>query len=116
MAGKTLPQIKLADFGLSKLLKSDRTDFTNSNMNPEADGTACWTSPELFDHSTNRCDFQVDIFPLGCIFGYTLSGGKHPFGDDHPYAISSKIIRKEAMLMVQQDLKEPLAFKLIQNI
>jgi len=84
-------------------------------MNPAA-GTAYWTSPELYDHSTNRYDFQVDIFPLGCIFGYTLSGGKHPFGDDHPHVISSRIIRKEAMLMVQQDLKEPLAFKLIQSM
>jgi len=60
----------------------------------------------------------MDIFPLGCIFAYTLSGGKHPFGDD-PDKRSVRIKDGQSMLMIQQDLIEPysrddVAFKLIE--
>ena len=26
---------------------------------------------------------KADIFSLGCVFAYTLSGGKHPFGESY---------------------------------
>jgi len=119
------PLIKLADFGLSNLLKSDRTDFTKSNGNPNGDpsGTNGWTAPELYDKFIIRYDFKVDIFPLGCIYGYTLSGGKHPFGikDDHSCELSVRIKNKESMLLVHEDLKEPYSndgseFALIQTM
>lgn len=119
------PLIKLADFGLSNLLKSDREDFTKSNANHDGDpsGTNGWTAPELYDKSNNRYDFRVDIFPLGCIFGYTLSGGKHPFGfeNDDSCDLAVRIKNKKSMLLVQEDLKEPYssegsAFELIQTM
>ena len=37
-------------------------------------------APEVY--KLKRFDFRVDIWSLGCVFGYTLSRGKHPFGDD----------------------------------
>ncbi len=71
--------MKLADFGLSKVLNNEKGDFTNTSLgNPS--GTRGWMAPELY--KSIRYDSKVDIFALGCIFGYTLSGGKHPFGDD----------------------------------
>jgi len=48
-------------------------------VNPK--GTRGWMAPEQYGSA--RLGGEVDIFALGCIFGYTLSTeGKHPFGDD----------------------------------
>jgi len=75
------PQMKIADFGLSKMLRRDQIDLSTKNRT-DPGGAKGWIAPELFD-SYLRYDCKVDIFPLGCIFGYTLSKGKHhPFGDD----------------------------------
>lgn len=48
----------------------------------------------------------MDIFPLGCVFAYTLTGGKHPFGDD-PEDRPNRIRKKKAHKLVQEDFKEP---------
>jgi len=110
---KAEPQMKLADFGLSRVLNFNAKDFTNTSVsNPM--GTRGWMAPEVYH--LNRFNFKVDIFPLGCIFGYTLSGGKHPFGDDPDLRIG-RIRQKKAMIMVENDLKceadSVEAFKLI---
>lgn len=55
-------------------------------------------------YKSNRFDFEVDIWALGCIFRYTLSGGKHPFGDD-PDNRAVLIKEKKSTLMVREDLK-----------
>lgn len=61
------PQMKLADFGLSKLLNINQEDFTNSNLiNPS--GTRGWMAPEAYNQE--RYDFKVDIWALGLIIGY----------------------------------------------
>lgn len=113
-------QIKLADFGISKILEDDnKNDFTNTSVtNPT--GTKGWMAPEVYE--LKRFDFKVDIWALGCIFGYTLSvGNKHPFGDNSDARIV-KIIRKEKMsLLTQEILKEPYsgddaALKLIESM
>lgn len=111
------PQMKLADFGISKVLKAGKEDFTNTSVtNPS--GTRGWMAPEVYE--IKRFDFAVDIFALGCIFGFTLSGGKHPFGDDPDRRIF-RIVEKKSMILVQKDLKEPYLeepelFKLIQSM
>jgi len=85
------PMMKIADFGISKCIytperkvrfghsKVLNTNFTNtSETNPT--GTKGWMAPEVYE--SNKLDFKVDIWGLGLIFGYTLSGGKHPYGND----------------------------------
>jgi len=100
---RTRPQVKLADFGLSKSLSAERDDYTNTSVtNPS--GTKGWMAPELYE--LDRFDNKVDIFPLGCIFAYTLTGGKHPFGEDTNERIVN-IKRRELMIFVQNDLNEP---------
>lgn len=114
---ETEPQVKLADFGISKILQTGKDDFTNtSQTNPS--GSKGWMAPEQYN--ATRFDSKVDIFPLGCIFGYTLSGGKHPFGDSTDLR-SSRIQLNEPMLLTQKDLKEQFfkdnaAFELIQSM
>lgn len=113
------PQIKLADFGLSRFPKSPKTDqLTNTNKNRPS-GTKGWRAPELYE--CDKYNSMADIFPLGCVFSYMITGGKHPFGDDKK-ARENRIKRKEKMVMVPEDLKVFLntendvvaAYKLIQ--
>lgn len=79
--GRTVPpRVKLADFNISYRLQSGNTDFLHSTTNPT--GTRGWIAPEVYDPNI-KCNSKVDIFALGCVFGYTLSTEmKHPFGDD----------------------------------
>jgi len=111
--------MKLADFGLAKVLKIGREDFTNTNVaNPT--GTKGWMAAEVYE--SNRFDFKVDVWALGLIFAYTLSkGNHHPFGENSNERIV-RIIKKEPMTMVKKDLKEAyssdgiVAFELIQSM
>jgi len=116
MNGRTEAKMKLADFGLAKVLKADKEDFTNTNVANPA-GTKGWMAPEVYE--SNRFDFKVDIWALGLIFAYTLTKeNKHPFGDNSNERIV-RIIRKEPMVMVKENLKEAysrddvVAFELI---
>lgn len=96
--------IKLADFGLSKiLLRPDNDDFSNTDC-ASPKGTRGWMAPEMY-HLT-RYDLKVDIFALGCLFYYTLSGGKHPFGND-PIDRMYRIKRKEPKVLELDDFKDP---------
>jgi len=55
------PLMKIADFGLSKALKSNQVDLSTKNKsNPR--GTRGWIAPELYEDGS-RYDFKVDIFP-----------------------------------------------------
>lgn len=103
----TKPVVKLADFGLCKVLKNDlESDFTNSNTrNPS--GTQGWMAHELYE--SNRLDSRVDIFSLGCVFVYTVTDGKHPFGDDHIERLI-RIRRNEPISLTQKDLKASYSF------
>ena len=99
----TKPIMKLADFGISKMLKADENNFTNtSTENPN--GTNGWMPAEVY--KKQRLDFKVDVWALGCIFVYTLWEGKHPFGEDVITRID--LIRKEqSMLVNRRDAKRP---------
>ena len=67
------PMIKLADFGL---LHRDTIVFTEG-----------WMCP--FD-SRDPVAPSFDIFPLGCVFGFTVSKGTHPFGTNPITAFSNR--------------------------
>jgi serine/threonine protein kinase len=77
---------------LCKKLSDDQSSFHNTNSG----GTIGWRAPECIelseendsahDSSTGesaagRVSKRIDIFSAGCVFHYTLSSGKHPYGD-----------------------------------
>lgn len=115
-------RLLISDFGLCKKLDADQSSFRATTQNA-ASGTSGWRAPELLlshdlleispdavssihsssRHSINesnnspagvkRLTKAIDIFSLGCVFYYILSGGGHPFGDR--YTREGNIIRGE---------------------
>lgn len=96
-----LPRMLISDFGLCKKLEVNQSSFRATTAH--AAGTSGWRAPELLvddddadntapgPHSTNsepiildtetnrRATRAIDIFALGCLFFFVLSGGNHPF-------------------------------------
>jgi serine/threonine-protein kinase/endoribonuclease IRE1 len=82
------PVMKLADFGMSRLVQEDvshltRTEDSSYSRNFKPLGTNGWIAPEILNGERTYKE-SVDIFPLGLIFAFTLSGGRHPFDVDPP--------------------------------
>lgn len=67
----------ISDFGLCKKLQTGRASFSRRSGITGTDG---WIAPEMV-HGNDRTMCAVDIFSLGCVFYYVMTGGKHPFGD-----------------------------------
>lgn len=118
----TSVRLLISDFGLCKKLDADQSSFRATTQHA-ASGTSGWRAPELLLHhdlseispdsissigSTSRHSIRdgsqstgqgkrltkaIDIFSLGCVYFYILSGGGHPFGDR--YLREGNIIRGE---------------------
>ena len=73
--------IKIADYGLAK-----PTNLNGSFSQNEAVGTYNWIAPECLldseedENRKKRGTVQSDVFSLGCVFFYYVTGKKHPFG------------------------------------
>jgi serine/threonine-protein kinase/endoribonuclease IRE1 len=69
----------IGDFGLSKSL--NMTQSSGSSV----EGTLDWLAPELLEaikHNKKvKATKLTDIFSMGCVIYYALTGGKHPFGE-----------------------------------
>lgn len=77
----------ISDLGLSRKLESGETSFEPT---VGSEGTVGWMAPEILRSrgtrtmeggQTLRLTKSVDIFALGCLGYYCLTGGKHPYGD-----------------------------------
>ncbi|PIS56447.1 hypothetical protein CJI97_001699 [Candidozyma auris] len=115
-------RLLISDFGLCKKLDADQSSFRATTQHA-ASGTSGWRAPELLLHhdlmeispdtvsslnstskhsikdglsnggSGKRLTKAIDIFSLGCVFYYILTGGGHPFGDR--YLREGNIVRGE---------------------
>ena len=75
---------KLADFGVSRFIpiSDSRTVYTLTELSDgdfKMAGTHGWMAPEMY--AQERFTDRIDIFSLGCVFGFSLSDGIHPFGE-----------------------------------
>lgn len=70
-------KIVMSDFGLCKKLVGGRCSFSQRSGMAGTDG---WIAPEMILTDQYRMTRAVDIFSMGCVYYYILSG-KHPFGD-----------------------------------
>lgn len=112
------PRIKLADFGLSKILNEGKEDFENTDKEKPYLGTTGWRAPELA--SENRCSSKIDIFSLGLVFAYTLSrDGNHPFGSGNVNGQYNINLRKDMTSDFEHSFlkqhPDRVAFNLIKN-
>ncbi|XP_077249115.1 serine/threonine-protein kinase/endoribonuclease IRE1a-like [Tasmannia lanceolata] len=68
---------KLSDMGISKHLPTAMTSFSHS-QSKDRYGTLGWKAPEI---AGGHCQTNaVDLFSLGCVLFFCISGGGHPFG------------------------------------
>jgi serine/threonine protein kinase len=101
-------QLKLSDFGFSKLLESSRS-LTKSQI-----GTPLYMAPEIISH--DEYSFPVDIWSLGCVL-YEMVTKSTPFGED-PKTFYQNVLRKEPLPIqanVSDDLKNLIIRMLIKN-
>ncbi|KAJ4897073.1 Serine/threonine-protein kinase/endoribonuclease IRE1a [Raphanus sativus] len=68
---------KLSDMGISKRLTGDMSSLGHFATGC---GSSGWQAPEQL--LQGRQTRAVDMFSLGCILFYSITGCKHPYGDD----------------------------------
>ncbi|CAI0434854.1 unnamed protein product [Linum tenue] len=66
---------KLSDMGISKRLLGDMSSLTH---HATGYGSSGWQAPEQL--LQGRQTRAVDLFSLGCVLFFCITGGKHPFG------------------------------------
>ena len=86
---------KLSDMGLCKQLVAEQSSFESHG----AGGSSGWQAPEQLlarngpKSKSIRQSRSMDVFSLGCVIHYCLSGGKHPFGES--YERDGNILNRE---------------------
>ena len=132
------PVIKLTDFGMSRIIQENQSHLLTQtqlmkgySIEFRAFGTDGWIAPEVLKGQRTFTE-SVDIFPLGLIFAFTLSGGLHPFDVDPPndeetnektiqrsMKRNERIRKGESMTLTSDQLKDDdrlAAFDLIQSM
>ena len=74
---------KLSDMGLSRALQPGEASSMHGTLSSgvvAGAGTLGWRAPERL-HPNGRQGRGVDVWALGCVLFYCLSGGHHPYGD-----------------------------------
>jgi len=72
------PKMKLADFGHCMQM-DDKGETIIPWRGPSSLG---WQPPEAYCEYERSfiISYPLDVFSLGCVFGYSFTGGSHPFG------------------------------------
>ncbi|KAJ0693769.1 putative protein kinase IRE1 family [Helianthus annuus] len=94
---------KLADMGISRRLVEDMT-----SLGPHAPGSGSsgWQAPEQLCHG--RQTRAVDLFSLGCVIFFCMTGGRHPFGDT-PYERDGNVIdNNKVNMFLVKDVHEAI--------
>jgi tetratricopeptide (TPR) repeat protein/tRNA A-37 threonylcarbamoyl transferase component Bud32 len=88
-------KIKVTDFGVAKLTKSDMRKTTVDHLTQEGEllGTLAYMSPE--QARSERLDHRSDIFSFGIVL-YEMVTGKLPFEGSNNFAIVDAILHKPA--------------------
>ncbi|KAK6138818.1 hypothetical protein DH2020_027439 [Rehmannia glutinosa] len=85
---------KISDMGISKHLDGEMSSLTK---HATGYGSSGWQAPEQLRHE--RQTRAVDLFSLGCILFFCISGGKHPFGENLERDVNIVNDRKDLFLI-----------------
>ncbi|XP_041018882.1 serine/threonine-protein kinase/endoribonuclease IRE1a isoform X2 [Juglans microcarpa x Juglans regia] len=99
---------KLSDMGISKRLVGDMSSLSHQATGC---GSSGWQAPEQLLHG--RQTRAVDLFSLGCILFFCITGGRHPFGERLERDIN--IVKNQMDLFLVQNIPEgvDLIFRLL---
>lgn len=90
---------KLSDMGISKQLVGDASSLDHRAT---AVGSSGWRAPEQLRNG--RQTRAIDLFSLGCLLFFCITGGKHPFGTD--YVRDGNILNGQFDLFPIEDMPE----------
>ncbi|KAL9811359.1 putative serine/threonine-protein kinase/endoribonuclease IRE1b IRE1 family [Arabidopsis thaliana] len=85
---------KLSDMGISKRLPADTSALTR---NSTGSGSSGWQAPEQLRNE--RQTRAVDLFSLGCVLFFCMTGGKHPYGDNYERDVNVLNDQKDLFLI-----------------
>ncbi|CAI0381626.1 unnamed protein product [Linum tenue] len=85
---------KLSDMGISKRLLGGMSSLT---QHATGYGSSGWQAPEQL--LQGRQTRAVDLFSLGCVLFFCITGGKHPFGDSIERDVNIVNDRKDLFLI-----------------
>jgi tRNA A-37 threonylcarbamoyl transferase component Bud32 len=74
--------VKIADFGLAKLLEPDRANAVSLTVSGAVMGTPAYMAPEQIEHPLD-VDHRADIYAVGVVF-YEMLTGELPLGRFDP--------------------------------
>ena len=98
-------QVKVLDFGISKMLDPDSV-YTNLTSDKAVMGTPHYMSPEQGEGLIKEVDHRTDIFALGTICYLMLSGNK-PFNAPSLPSVIYKICHEEPPPITSHDPELP---------
>nr|XP_023889873.1 serine/threonine-protein kinase/endoribonuclease IRE1a isoform X1 [Quercus suber]XP_023889874.1 serine/threonine-protein kinase/endoribonuclease IRE1a isoform X2 [Quercus suber]POE64243.1 serine/threonine-protein kinase/endoribonuclease ire1a [Quercus suber] len=90
---------KLSDMGISKRLVGDMSSLGH---HATGCGSSGWQAPEQLLHG--RQTRSVDLFSLGCLLFFCITGGRHPFGDSLERDIN--IVKNQMDLFLVEHIPE----------
>ncbi|KAF3970774.1 hypothetical protein CMV_005550 [Castanea mollissima] len=85
---------KISDMGISKRLSGNMSAFS---QHATGCGSSGWQAPEQLLH--RRQTRAVDMFSLGCVLFFCVTGGKHPYGDTIERDVNIVNDRKDLFLV-----------------
>ncbi|XP_019187490.1 PREDICTED: serine/threonine-protein kinase/endoribonuclease IRE1a-like [Ipomoea nil] len=85
---------KISDMGISKSLAGDMSSLSRSVTGY---GSSGWQAPEQLRHE--RQTRAVDLFSLGCVLFFCITGGKHPYGEGFERDVNIVNDRKDLFLI-----------------
>jgi len=102
-------RVKIADFGLAKLIHERLTDYTMLTMPHQVMGTMHYMAPEQIERP-DTVDHRADIYALGVVLYEMLTGelpiGRFPLPSQKPRAGSSVDVRLDEVVLKALE-KEP---------
>uniref|UniRef100_A0A0D6QX49 non-specific serine/threonine protein kinase n=1 Tax=Araucaria cunninghamii TaxID=56994 RepID=A0A0D6QX49_ARACU len=90
---------KLSDMGISKRLAADASSLGH---HATGIGSSGWRAPEQL--LNGRQTRAIDLFSLGCVLFFCITGGKHPFGAE--YERDRNIVNNQFDLFPIEDMPE----------